>query len=374
MTAELVSATDGGVLWSEGYDREMKDVFAVQEEIAQAIVKSLQVKLGASGGPLVRRSTTDIAAYELYLKGRYFVSRVTPDDLRRAIGYFEQAIARDSSYAQAYAGLADAYLLIAIFSGAPPQEPLMRVKAAAAKAIAQDSTLAEAHAALATVLFAFDWDWPGAGREFARALALDPGYAYAHHRYGLWLMYQGRLDEAETSLNRARSLDPLTPSIGIALGRLYLARRRPEQAIQFMRAALELSPFLPLAHEQIGHAYLLQGKRVEALAAFKRAATLSLPRDSAQLAYALAVTGERDEAKRVIRDLLDSSKRRQLPAMDMAMAYGGLGDPDAAFRWLEQGYAERASLMHTLKIAPGFDSLRTDPRWATLLRKIGLEP
>ena len=264
---QLVRADDGAVVWSEMFDRDAQDIFAVQAEIAQAIAGALRVKLGPVSPS--RPATTDMVAHELYLKGRYFQNRVSQDDLRRSAGYFEQAIARDPRFAQAYAGLADACLLLAILGDGPREVEVSRVRAAVKQALALDSTLAEAHTSLASVLFVFDWDWPSAGREFDRAIALDPAYGLAHQRYGLYLMYLGRVGEALPVLERARALDPLAPSTSMNLGRLHLSANRASEAVPLLQAALELNPHLALAHEQLGNAFLQLGEQEHALAAFR---------------------------------------------------------------------------------------------------------
>ena len=373
VVAQLVDSRDERVLWAETYDRELKDVFAVQEEIARAIVDALRVQLG-DDEPRARSETADLIAYDLYLKGRYFLNRGTGGDRTRAVGYFEQAVARDPTSALAYAGLADAHLVVAIFSNRPPRDDLLQAKAAAATALALDSTLADAHTTLASVLMAFDWNWPAAEREFQRAIALDPGYALGHHRYGLYLLYQGRLTEAQSVLERAVALDPLYASVSMNLARLHVRAHRPDQAIPLLRTALELSPGLALAHEQLGHAYMQQGRQRAAIVAFQRAATLSGSRGSAQLAYALAAMGKRTEAEEILRQMLDPSQREFIPPVAVAMAYVGLGDADAAFRWLNRGFVEHAAFMDGLKATPAFDPLHRDARWAHLLRRMGLEP
>jgi TolB-like protein len=246
--AHLVRAADGAVVWSEIYDRGAQDIFAVQADIAQAIAIALRVKLGPTP-PLrrARRPTEDTVAHESYLKGRYFQNRVSVEDLRQAGSHFEQAIARDPSYAEAYAGLADSRLLLAILGAGSQENEVAQARAAVTRALALDSTLAEAHTSLASVLFTFDWDWIGAGRAFDRAIALDPGYGLAHQRYGLYLMYQGRFEEALPVLDRARTLDPLAPSASMNLGRLHLSARRPDAAVPLLVAAVELNPRLALS-------------------------------------------------------------------------------------------------------------------------------
>jgi TolB-like protein/Tfp pilus assembly protein PilF len=371
VTAQLVNAADDGVLWSETYDRERRDVFGVQEEIARAIVGALRVRLGTgTGEPLVRRATADLEAYELFLKGRYFWTRRTQESLPHARRYFERAIARDPAYARAYSGLASTYVLLGVFGHRPPHEVMPHARAAAAQAVALDSTLAEAHAALGHVRYMYDWDWAGAGRAFERALALDPEYGTGWLLYGIQLLQQGRLAEAEPALERARALDPLDPSTSLSLGRLHLSARRGDHGVAMLRAALELNPEFSFAHQQLGHAYLAQGRATEALAAFRRAAALSGVRDSAHLAHALAVTGERGAAGGVLRELLASSGRRYVPPFGVAVAYAGLGDVDAAFRWLDRAVEERSSFVTGAKTLPAFDRLRADPRWGLLLRRM----
>ena len=360
---------------AETYDRELKDIFAVQEEMARAIVAALRVELSASGEPLVARATADPCRVRSCI-GRAATSGAQPArvGLRRAIEYFDWAIARDATYASPYAGLADAHLLLMLFAGGSPQQELPLARAAAARALALDSTSAEAHAAMAHVLFAFDWNWEGAGREYARAIALDPGDATIRQRYAIYLLDQRRFDEAASELTEALAIDPLSAPITMTLGRVHVSARQPDKALPHLRAALELNPQLSFAHQQIGHAHLQQGMHVAAIDAFRRAALISGPGDSAQLAYAYAVSDRRAEADVILRDLLESSKRRYLPPFGVAMALAGTGDKDAAFRWLERGYQERAAYMDMLAVTPAFDPLRGDPRYKSLLGRMRLQP
>ena len=376
--AQLVSAADGSVLWTETYDRGPGDVFAVQEEIARAIAAALRVRLGAAGEGehLVARPTADLVAYELYLKGRYvFRTRTTGEGIVQAAGYFERAVARDPTYARAFAGLSDTYTRQAIFGYAPPRETFAKAKAAAERALALDSTLAEAHVSLGHVLCVAEYAWEEGERELRRAITLDPSYAFARGPLAICVASQGRVDEAIALLETARGLDPLSPPVNNLLGRAYVSAGRPDDAIRVLSQMLELDPQLDLAHQQLGHAYLQKGMAAEAIAAFRRAAALSGPRDSAQLAYAYAVTGQRAEAERILATLLAPSRRdRGALPYHLAMAYAGLGDADAAFWWLERGYAERASFMVGVKAEEGFARLHADPRWARLLRRMELAP
>lgn len=376
ITAQLVSGDDHRVLWADAYDRELQDVFAIQEEIARAIATALRVKLAAGAGPggLVERPTRDLAAYELYLKGRYHWNLRSRAGLRRAVQYFEQAIARDPAYAQAYAGLSDAHASIAVFGYGQPHEEFRKAKAAAHRALQLDSTLAEAHAALAHALFVYDYEWDAAERGFRRAIQLDPGYTFSRVPYAILLSTRLRFDEAVAQLDTARASDPLAFAVPAVLGRVYVTARQPDRAIPHLLGALELNPQSDLSYQQLGHAYLQKRMPREAIAALRKAAALSGIRDSAQLAYAYAVTGQREEAGSIVRQLVGSSTQRYVPPFHIAMAYVGLGNHDEAFRWLERGYAERASFMNGVKVVLAFEPLHTDPRWLPLLRRMGLEP
>ena len=373
--AQLVSAADGAVLWTETFDRGVADVFAVQEEIARAIVGALRVRLGAGGErtPLIGRSTTDLEAYEFYLKGRYiFTTRTGREGILQAADYFERAAARDPSYARAYAGLSDAYTRLAIFGYAPPRETFARGKAAAQRALSLDSTLAEAHASLGHVLCVSDYAWAAAERELRRAITLDPNYSFARGPLAICLTGQGRFAEAVAVLDTGRARDPLAALTINLLGRVHVVAGRPDDAIRTLQQALELNPQLDLAYQQLGHAYLQKGMNAEAITALRRAASLSGPRDSAQLAYAYAMTGRRAEAERVLRSLLASPRGGTgVASYYVAMAYAGLGDADAAFRWLDRGHAAGTSLV-LLKVEPGFERLHGDPRWPKLLSRLGL--
>ncbi|MDB4883648.1 MAG: hypothetical protein JWL95_2414 [Gemmatimonadetes bacterium] len=374
VTAQLVNAGDNGVLWTGAYDRKLADVFAVQEEIARAIVAALPPTVGGHATRVGAAQSRDLATYELYLRGRYFWSRRTPPDLRRAVAYFEQAIARDPKYAQAYAGLADARVLLVILGDSPPRDELPRARAAVAEAIRLDSTLSEAHAASSNILEAFDWDTEGADRAVARAIALDPGNATAHLYRGIHLLNRGRLGDAVAELTKARTIDPLSAPVRMQLGRAYVNAHRSNEAIATLRNAVELSPEFTAAYLNLADAYLQQGRTSEALSAFRRAAALNGGRDSAQLAYGLAVTGDRDAARQLMTALLVPSRHRYLPPVPVAKAYAGMGDVDAAFHWLERGYGERAAQMRTIKATPAFEALHSDPRWASLLRRMHLAP
>jgi len=272
VSAQLVSAPDGVVLSADSYDRNFVDVFAVQSEIARTIVSATQRQLGAAASAAAndRPAPANPAAYELYLKGRrVFQSRVDPDGVRQAIRYFDEAIASDPTYAQAYAGLSDAQIRMGVFGYGDPRQSLAKAKSAARHALALDSTLAEAHSSLAHALMIADFNWVESEREFRRAIALNPGYAFGRVPFAICLSAQGRLAEALAQLDSARGLDPLATAISNVLGRVYVMAGQPDRAIFTLRQALELDPQLDLAHQQLGHAYLAKGMRTEAIAAFR---------------------------------------------------------------------------------------------------------
>lgn len=373
VTTQLVDARDDRVIWSQAYDREFRDVFEVQEQIARDIVTALSVRLTGSGAPgrLVEYGTDDLEAYQLYLKGRFLFNTRQRDGLLRARTYFQQAIEVDPSYARAYAGLADVYNTLGVFGYERPHDAFPNARAAAEHAIALDSLLAEAHAALAHQLFVYEWNWKAAGPAFERAIALNPAYPEVRLFYGMYLHNTRRHDEALAQLQIARTLDPLVPT-GALTGRVYVNTKQPDAAIRDLREALELNPRLDLAHQVLGHAYLQKGDYPEAVASMQRAAELSGPRDSAQLAYIYAASGQPTEARRIVRRLLATAPQRYLPPFHVAMAYAGLGDADEAFRWLETAYDERASFMDGLAVITGFDKIRGDPRFDELLQRMGL--
>ncbi|MEO6526886.1 MAG: BTAD domain-containing putative transcriptional regulator [Gemmatimonadaceae bacterium] len=372
VTAQLVSASDNGVLWTATYDRKTVDVFAVQEDIAHAIVAALPPTAGGRGTPNTVVHTRDLATYELYLRGRYFLGRRTPPDLRLAAAYFEQVVARDSMYAHAYAGLASARVLLVQLGDSPPRDQLPRARHAVAEAIRLDSTLSEAYAVSSNILEGFDWDSVGSDRASVRAIALDAGNVSAHLFRGIHLLNRGRFVDAVAELNQARTLDPLSAPVRMQLGRAFVRARRSEDAVTSLRIAVELNPEFSAAYLGLGDALLQQGRTNDALSAYRRAAELNGGRDSAQLAYGLAVTGERDAARAILAALLAPSRRKYLPPVPVARAFAGLGDKEAAFLWLERAATEHAAQTRTINATPTFDTLHDDPRWAILLRRLRL--
>lgn len=375
ITAQLVNAGDGYHIWSESYDRRLTDVFAVQEEIAGAIVSALEVRLGDRGaGRLVRRHTEDSEAYDLYLRGRYAWNQRGTEGLERAAAYFRQAIARDSGYAAAWAGLADAIVLLPIFADTPTARTSAEAEAAAERALALDSTLAEAHASLGQVLV-FQGDREGAEREYRRAIELNPSYATARHWYALRLRGSGRNEEALDQINRARELDPFSPVIRVVSGLIHLDVHDYDRAIEdFRYGALEIGPpeLRWMGTAGIGVAYAALGRYAEAVEEVERG--LELNPDHADLLALLGYIHARAGDASKARELLEDSKERGASPIDIGLIYVALGEPDSAFAWLGR---QRGSFRGAIFVNPRYDfryePLRSDPRFEQLLEARGVE-
>jgi serine/threonine protein kinase/tetratricopeptide (TPR) repeat protein len=377
ITAQLVNVADGYHLWSERYDRELQDIFEVQDEIAKTIADRLKVTLGAERQkPLVRAGTKNLEAYQLYLKGRFHWNKRAADGLRKAIEYFQEAIEKDPDYALAYTGLADAYNLASFLNVFPPGEVMPKAKAAAAKALEIDDGLAEAHVSLGYASFTYDWDWAAAGRHFEQALAVNPSYVGNHPFYPLYLSSLGRFEEAGAVATRALDLDPASPAVSHVLAvQLYLAREF-DQAIQQCHKTLEMEPNYAVAYSMLGQAYASKELYREALPHLDKFSVLSRgdPASLALLGYAHARLGERNEALRMLEELRALAKRRFVPAFSFALVYAGLEDNDQAFTWLEKACEERFNRLAYLNVEALWDPLRFDPRFAELLRRVGIPP
>ena len=375
--AQLINVADGYHLWSERYDRELQDIFEVQDEIAKTIADRLKVTLGAGREKrLVRAGTKNLEAYQLYLKGRFHWNQRTPNGLRQALECFLGAIEKDPTYALAYAGLADTYNLSSFLNVFPPGEVMPKAKAAAAKALEIDDGLAEAHVSLGHASFTYDWDWTAAGRHFGQALAMNPAYVRNHSFYPLYLSALGQFEEAVAVAKCALDLDPASPIVSHMLAvQLYLARQF-DQAIQQSHKTLELDPNFAIAYAVSGQAYASKGLYREALpdldkfSALSRGGAVSL----ALLGYAHARLGERNEALRMLEELRALAKRSFVPAFSFALIYAGLEDKDQAFTWLEKACEERFNRLAYVNVEALWDPLRSDPRFAELLRRIGIPP
>ena len=378
ISAELVDARDNSHIWGQQYSRKASDIFALQEEIAKEMTTALRVRLtGEDEKRLTKSYTANPEAYEDYLKGRFWWNKRTEQGLDKGIEYFQQAVAKDPTYALAYSGLADCYSLLPVYGFVPPKEDFPKAKEAALKALQLDDTLAEAHVSLAYIKTFYDWDWSGAEREFQRAIALNPSYATAHQWYGTALRTIGRLEEAIAEQKRALELDPLSLVINRDLGFTFYVSRQYDQVIEQERKTLELEPNFVGAHRTLGLAYLQKSMYKEGIAEIEKELVLypGNTRVLAGLGYAYAVAGKRAEAQKVLDKLNQLSKQSYVPADAMALVYAGLGDKDKAFEWLEKSYEERSTVSYyPLKADPIYDPLRSDPRFADLLRRMNLQP
>ena len=377
VSAELIDARDNRLLWGEHYERKMTDLNAVQQEIAREVSEKLQQKLtGEEQKQLARHDTTNSEAYQFYLKGRYYWGKRTPDNLRKAIVYFQQALERDPTYALAYSGLADAYGLLPNYGGNPPSETMPQARAAAQKALELDDNLAEAHASLAEILHNYYWDFPREEIELKRALELNPNYATAHQWYAEYLSCMGRHDEAIVEARRALELDPLSLIINRVLADVYYYARRYDEAIDQYRKTLEIDPSFPVAHAVLAGAYRMKGMYAEAVAENAKAEELGISGGNKQSAAAMldayAKGGWKGFLQHLIALLKEESKQNYISPYLIAALYADLGEKDEAFAQLEKSYQQRDAFMTYIKVEPQFDSLRSDLRFADLVRRIGL--
>ncbi len=375
VSVELVSASDNSVIWGERFARQMSDVEKLQTDIAQVTLQKLRLKLsGADEQRLKKPQTENSEAYQLYLTGRYHLNRLTDDGFLKGREYFQQAIDKDPNYALAYAGLADSYNMLSGWNALPPKEGFPKARVAATKALELDDELAEAHNALGTVKHFYDWDWQGAEREFRRAIEINPNYADAHQMYSFYLSAMGRFDEALAEMRRAQELDPLSLVKIAGIGEILYFQHQSDQAIGQYQKALEMDTNSGFAHWAIGNAYVNKGMYKEAITEYQKAIPLSgdSPDEPASLGYAYALSGKRQEALQIVDDLKRRSKQSYISPTLIAIVYAGLGEKEQAFEWLDKAYNGQDSNLVYLKVDPMFDSLRSDPRYADLLRRVGL--
>ncbi|UCC83473.1 MAG: tetratricopeptide repeat protein, partial [Gemmatimonadota bacterium] len=374
ITAQLVNVADGYHLWSERYDREMADVFTVQDEIARAIADKLQVTLGAGvAEQLVRPPTVNLEAYDLYLKGRYFVNQ-GGEGPAKGLECFQQALACDPEYGLAHAGVAEAYTWIGNTGILRPREALPKAREAAIRALELDETLAEAHLWLGWVSWTYDFEWSNAERHFRRALELNPGLAQAHSGYGFYLASMGRSEESLAELRRGVELDPLAQIAHTWLGQILAYLGQFPDAIDRLRAALELDPTSWHAILQVGAGYRLNSDYPEAIEALQTAIALAgrHPWTLMELAPTYVASGSEAKAEAIYDELVARSRGEYVPPASIAFVGAALGRKDEAFDWLERAYEEHDALLVWVKLLPHFDPLRDDPRFDVLMEKMGL--
>lgn len=373
VTAQLLRTRDGRPLWAETFDERFTGIFEVQDAISRRLAETLAIEFtDKERRGLAKRYTENAEAYDLYLRGRYSWNRYTVDGFRKGTEYVDQALAVDPSFALAYAGLADATYRASNID-LPAAEAMPRAKAAALKALSLDEGLAEAHTALGVVAYRYDWDWDEAERRFRTAIELNPGYATAHEEYGWYLMARRRWDEARSQIHRAREIDPLSVVIRLKEGSLSFFQRRYDEAIDTWSATLHLDPSFAFGDLFLGWAYIEKGETERALQTLEHARTLDdTPLSRALVGYGHARAGHLAEARGVITELEAETGRRYVPAYDVARIHAALDDKDHAFELLRKAVAEHGEGLMWLAIDPSMDSLRGDPRFADLQRRVGL--
>jgi TolB-like protein/Tfp pilus assembly protein PilF len=373
---QLIRAATDDHIWAGEYQREYRSILEIEEEFTRSIVEQIEVNLKPEErARLAAVRPVDPEAYEDYLKGRYYFNQRTADALNKSITSFQQAIAKDSSYAPAQSGLAEAYAMLGFRGGFPSQDALSRAKAAALKAIEMDAALAEPHASLAFIAETYEWDWATAEREYKRALELNPGDAQAHNWYAGYLTYTGRFDDGISEAVRARDLDPLSLPINNALAGRLLAGGRYDLALRQSQETLELDSHFAPAHQTLGWVYLHIGEQKEAIREFESALKLSSTGDTdlqLDLGFAYAVSGKRADARRILESLEKLYAQGVVPAGSIGILHGALGEPNEAFAWLEKAYEERDPQLAYLKAGRRFEPLRKDPRFEELVRRVGL--
>ena len=376
VSARLISVADGSSLWSNTFEEKFTDVFAVQDAISQKVADALALRLsGQEKSRLTKRYTEDAEAYQLYLTGRYHWSKATPPDIRKGIGFFQQAIELDPEYALAYAGLAAANRALAMNADVPAKDCLPQAKAAAIKAIELDDSLAEAHSALSFGLVWYDWDWATAEKEAKRAVALDPNSGMAHFAYAHILSDQGHHQEAIAEIARARELDPVFFLFRVLEGMMLHHAGRNDEALTRLQKTVELDSNFWATHLMLGKVYTQQRKYPEAITEFTKARQLSGGNSESigSIGYVNALAGDREKARAVLEELKALSQQRYIPPSNMGLVYCGLGDKDEALSCLERACDDRDPRVTLLKVDPRWDSLRSNPRFVAILKRIGLQ-
>ena len=374
IAVQLIDSQTSGHRWAESYDRELKDVFALQSEISKTVANALEVQLLTEDREKVEKEPTqNPEAHQLYLKGRYFWNERSTTGLEKATKYFEAAVEKDPSYAFAYVGIADAYGVLVSYQTIPASEGLPKMEANLRKALELDDSLGEAHAGLGGLL-SQRWQWARAEMEFRRAIELNPGYPTAHHWYATFLEYQGRTDEALAEMEKARKLDPLSLIMITATGVTYHFRREYDRAIEWHKKALSIDPdFVPAVINLAGeYIQVPMIKEAQAIMPKLESTFGESPGMKTTWASLYAVLGRTDDAYKALREAEAIRGERYISPTDIAQAYVRLGEIESAFKWLNMAYEEKSSGLVDLRVEPAYDPIRSDPRFGDLLRRVGL--
>ena len=376
ITAQLIQVSDQTHLWAKEYDRELRDILVLQNDVARDAAKEVSVELSARNSIQINPHPVNPAAYEAYLQGRHYWNQRNEEAERKALAYFQQAIAVDPDYAAAYAGIADCYAVLTIDAGLVPEDIFRKAMAAAQRALELDDSLAEAHASLATLKMTYERDWRGAEQEYRRALELNPNYALAHQWFAEYWMTNGNFDEALAEINQAQSLDPLSLMINTEVGWVYYFTHRQDRAIEQFRHVLVLDPNFTYAKFCLGLAYEQKGAYGDALPLLEGTVNewQGDPGAVAALSHAYASSGDRAHAKQLLDRLIHPPDQRHVEPLFVADAYAGLNDKDHAFEWLNKYNTRPTMYVASLKIKadPRLDNLRSDTRYRELLQKMGL--
>lgn len=376
ITVSLIDTASGCYLWSGALDRPLQSVFAIQEEVARLIVEQLKREtVGGAPAHDVRHRAENLAAYNLYVQGRYHVNQRTEEGLRKAVDFFEKALVENAQYAQAYSGLSDAYGLLGHYGVMAPAEVWTKAASNAAWAVLHDENSAEAHTSLAHVKSTQDWDWPGAEHEFQRAIALDPRYPTAHHWYAMsCLAPLARLDQACEEMLLAQALDPISSIIGRDLARIYYYRQEYDAALEQCDHSIELNPHFSPAYWILGLVQEQRGDFDESAAAFQRALQLSpgSPLMKAALGRTFALSGKQAEAERILNELHELSAKRYVSPFELAAIHFALAQTELGFQWLTRAFQDRCFELICLRVDPRWESLRDDARFQSLFRQLGL--
>lgn len=373
LSVKLISAREGTALWAQTFDDQWSDIFAVEDAIADKVAHALSLRLTtADRERLAKRDTRNVAAYREYMIGRHFWSDRTAAGLKRGLAHFETAIELDEKYALAYAGVADSYVGFATYRVQSPKQAYVKARDAAIKALQMDPALSEAHSALAMVSLYLDWDWRAAEGEFRRAISLNPENTTARQRYALALAWFERFDESLGEMARAAELDPVSAMIATNIGQILYFARRYDQSIRELEKVLALDLNFYQTHNVLGITYVLASRFDEAIAEFQKVIDRGNPEVDANLAHAYAVSRRPSEARKILDQLIARSTRSYVSPFDIAIVYAGLGDRDQAFAWLEKALGEHTRTMLSLKVNPRLDPLRSDPRYADLVQRVGV--